>query len=136
MASLAGGGSVINSNPAFSSVLTVSPTGTANTFSGMIQGGGTLGTLALVLNGNGTEVLSGANSYLGRTTVAAGTLIVTSPAALPDSGGLTIGAGSSLIFDSSASGASLALAVPEPGTIALLIVTGIAAALLSKREKQ
>ena len=97
--SLSGGGSVINSNQAFASVLTVSSTGTASTFSGTIRGGGSLGAVAFVLSG-GTETLSGINTYTGGTTVAAGTLIVTTPAALPDKANLIVGAGGTTIFNS------------------------------------
>jgi autotransporter-associated beta strand protein len=67
------GGSVINSSSA-ASVLTLSPSGGSTTFSGMIQGGGTLGTISLVTSGSGTQVLAGSNTYTGGTTVAAGTL--------------------------------------------------------------
>ena len=70
-----GGGSIINSNSA-ASVLTLSPTGGSTTFSGAIQGGGTLGTIGLVINGSGTQVLGGSNSYTGATTIIQGKLVV------------------------------------------------------------
>ncbi len=85
MASLAdggGGGSVINSNTAAASLI-LSPSGGASTFSGSIEGGGTLGTISLVMNGIGTQVLAGSNSYTGPTTVESGTLLATTTAALP-----------------------------------------------------
>ncbi|MEI8372586.1 MAG: autotransporter-associated beta strand repeat-containing protein [Planctomycetota bacterium] len=72
---LAGGGSIINSNMV-ASTLTVSPTGGKATFSGMIQGGGTLGTISLVISGSGTQVLSGTNTYTGGTVVNGGKLVV------------------------------------------------------------
>jgi autotransporter-associated beta strand protein len=137
IASLSGGGSVINSNPTFPSTLTLSSTSGSTTFSGMIRGGGALGTFALVMSSNGTEVLSGSNTYTGGTTVAAGKLIVTSPAALPDRGDLNIGAASTLIFGSPIidsppiplpQSAAPAAVVPEPGALALLIAAGLAAA--------
>ncbi len=134
VASLSGGGSVINSNTAFASVLTVSATGTSSIFGGSIRGGGSLGTVAFVLSG-GTETFSGVNTYTGGTTVPAGTLIVTTPAALPDKGSLSIGAASALVFGASAIGSSAAAsAVPEPSTLALLMAAGIAAAAFRRRK--
>jgi autotransporter-associated beta strand protein len=70
-----GGGSIINSNSA-ASVLTLSGTNGSTTFSGMIQGGGSLGTISLVMSGSGTQVLAGGNSYTGSTTVNGGVLKV------------------------------------------------------------
>ncbi|MGA2063424.1 MAG: autotransporter-associated beta strand repeat-containing protein [Thermoguttaceae bacterium] len=71
------GGSIINSNSA-ASLLTLTPSGGSTTFSGMIQGGGGAppgsGAISLVVNGSGTQVLAGSNTYTGGTTVAAGTL--------------------------------------------------------------
>lgn len=137
VASLSGGGSIVNSDLAFPSVLTLSPSGGSSTFSGAIRGGGTLGTLALVLDGSGTEVLSGTNTFTGGTTVDAGTLIIADAAALP-SGNLTVGAASALAFGPVASNspatafpptnASSVSPVPEPGTLALLLAAGTAAA--------
>ena len=66
------GGSIINSNTS-ASVLTLSPTGGSTTFSGMIQGGGTLGTISLVMSGSGTQVLAGSLLGPGSLTVNAGT---------------------------------------------------------------
>ena len=80
------------------SVLTVSPTG-SSIFSGSIQGSGTLGTISLVMNGPGTQVLAGSNSYTGGTTINAGTLLATSPASLPGystSATVTVGSGATL----------------------------------------
>ncbi len=87
---------------------------------------------ALSLTDAGTLVSSGtANSYTGGTYVDEGTLYVTNSSALPDGTSLTVGAGGVFVFDPSVSGApSLAVsrgdvvaAVPEPGTIALLLAT-------------
>ena len=130
-----GGGSIINSNTAAMAVLTISPTGTTTNYSGSILSGGTNGAITLVLDGNGTQVLSGDNTYSGGTWVEAGTLILNDGAALPDGSSLTVGAGGTFIFDPSVAGSpamglsrdSLApstagvAAVPEPGTLALLI---------------
>ena len=60
-------GPVVNSG--FSGTLTVAPTGTS-LYSGSIQGGYT----NLAVNGVGTQVLAGSNTYNGATTVTAGTL--------------------------------------------------------------
>ncbi len=137
VASLSGGGSVVNSDRAFPSVLTLSPSGGSSTFSGTIRGGGTLGALALVLDGSGTEVLSGTNSYTGDTTVDAGTLIIADAAALPDGGNLIVGAAGASMFgsvagSSSTDDASAASAVPEPETLALLLAAGIVAAVVRR----
>ena len=45
-----------------------------NSFSGLIAGGGTLGTVNLVISGSGTQILAGANTYTGATTISSGTL--------------------------------------------------------------
>ena len=90
-ASPGNGGSVINSSQALSSILVISPSGGSATFSGQIEGGGSLGTLALVMSGSGVQVLAGANTYTGGTFVAAGTLEVVSSAAILDGSSLTVG---------------------------------------------
>jgi autotransporter-associated beta strand protein len=97
--------------------------------------------LGLTKLGDNTLILTGSNTYSGGTTVIAGTLDVASYAALPDGSSLTVGAGAALNFDSSpdsapsytapshsASPPTVAAAVPEPGTMALLSVAGIVAA--------
>ena len=91
-------------------------------------------TLTLGGDGSGELILSGSNSYTGGTIVASGTLAVTAAAALPEGSSLTIGAGGTFIFDPTASAAPLSVdsaarivqAVPEPGTLALLLAAGIA----------
>jgi autotransporter-associated beta strand protein len=82
------------------------------------------GSYSLTMSGTGgTLILSGSDSYTGGTFVTAGTLVVTTPAALPEGSSLTVGAGGTLIFDPMASTSSPAIsAVPEPSTIALLVV--------------
>ena len=84
------GGNIINSGIRPPLSLTLSPTGGSTTFSGMIQGGGTLGTIGLVISGSGTQVLAGSNSYTGGTTVKSGRLAVDGSLASPVSvsGGL------------------------------------------------
>jgi autotransporter-associated beta strand protein len=88
------GGSIINSNTGAATALTLSPTGGSTTFSGMIQGGSTLGTISLVISGSGTQVLAGTNTYSGGTTVGAGKLVVSGSlgnTAVTVSGGATLG---------------------------------------------
>ncbi|MGA2066341.1 MAG: autotransporter-associated beta strand repeat-containing protein, partial [Thermoguttaceae bacterium] len=77
------GGSVVNSNTGSASLLTLSPTdGATHTFSGLIAGGGSYGTIGLVMNGTGTQVLAGANTFTGGTTISAGTLALGNSLAL------------------------------------------------------
>ena len=79
--------------------------------SGSITGAG-----KLTLDQPGTVILTGANAYSGGTVVAAGTLIVPTPAAIPADTCLVIGAGGNLVFDpkspAAASAASAASALP------------------------
>jgi autotransporter-associated beta strand protein len=90
------GGSIINSGTA-TSVLTLSPSGGSTTFSGMIQGGGALGRISLVMGGSGTQLLSGSNTYTGTTTISQGELVVDGSLISPvtiQSGGTLGGSGS------------------------------------------
>jgi autotransporter-associated beta strand protein len=122
-------GVVINSASSTPVVLTIAATG-AETFGGMIEGGGTLGAISLVLSGTGELVLSGTNTYMGGTTVDSGTLVLASPAALADGSSLAVGQGASSLFAPAIAGVAVAAplagssavtAVPEPGTLALLL---------------
>ena len=70
---LAGNGTV-DTVSGGSPILTVGNNDNSGTFSGSLQN--TAGTLALTKNGNGTQTLSGANTYTGATTLNAGTLAV------------------------------------------------------------
>jgi len=102
---------------------------------GSISGAG----MALAKTGIGTLVLSGTNTYDGGTEVMAGTLIVTSDTALLDGSSLIVGGGGRFIFDPSAAGAPVsnsaaAVAVPEPGTLALFIAGAALAATYRKRR--
>ena len=64
------GGSVINSVTVATALLTFSPTSSSSTFSGQILSGGSNGAIGLAMNGNGTQVLAGSNTYSGGTTIA------------------------------------------------------------------
>ena len=66
------GGTVTNSGGTLAT-LTVAPSGgSPTTFSGVIQDGNA--PTALTINGNGPQVLAGANTFSGPTTLTAGTL--------------------------------------------------------------
>ena len=104
------------------------------------------GTGSLSLDGPGTLILGGSDSYTGGTRVTAGTLIVTSSSSMADNTNLNVAGGGTFIFDPSviaapAAGAATAAAapagaVPEPGTLALLSVVGIAAAAAAWRRRK
>ncbi len=120
------GGSIINSGST-ASTLTLSPSGVSTTFSGMIQGGGALGAIGLVMSGSGTQVLVGSNTYTGPTTINAGKLVVNGSLVSPvtvNNGGMLGGSGS-LSSVTVASGGSLSPgATPTPmyvsGSLSLL----------------
>ena len=62
----------------------------------MIQGGGTLGTINLVKNGSGAEVVSGSNTYAGPTMINQGEMFVDGSLVSPvtvNSGGTLGGTG-------------------------------------------
>ena len=99
------------------------------TISGQIVGSG-----PLLKDGGGTLILSGSDTYSGGTTIDAGTLYVTSSAALPGETSLTVGPGGTFVFDPSASPALAGFpsvgavpsppavaAVPEPSSLALAL---------------
>ena len=127
------GGNIVNSNAATPSVLVVSPSSGSSTFSGQIEGGDGLGAIELLKAGAGTLVLSGSNSYTGGTTVAAGAMVDTATDVLPAGMPLAIGAGGTFLFDPTAGGSPAAgladnlFAVPEPGTIALILAAACGA---------
>jgi autotransporter-associated beta strand protein len=87
--------------------------------------------------GAGTLVLSGTNSYAGGTTVNAGILDLASRSAIPDGSSLSVGSATSLFAYAAAAGAmsaSVATAVPEPRTIALLLMSTISLAFAMYRK--
>ena len=61
----------------------------------------------LIKVGSGRVTLSGTNTYMGGTIVAAGTLLINVVGALPTGTSLTIGAGGTFIFDPSQAASSL-----------------------------
>ena len=78
--------------------LVVSSSGSL-TLGGNVSDGGL--AKSLTLDGGGTLILSGTNSYGGGTEVNAGTLILASSSAIANGTSLTVGAGGALIFDPS-----------------------------------
>ena len=91
---------------------------------------------SLTLNGPGTLILSGTNSYTGGTNVRPARYALPTPA-LPEGTSLTVGAGGAFIFDASAADAQSAVVspaaiatdrattVPEPGMLGLLAAGGV-----------
>ena len=67
----AGAGGTVTTSASAAVALTLTPNATT-TFSGVIQNGN--GLMSLTLNGAGTQVLAGGNTYTGATTITAGTL--------------------------------------------------------------
>jgi autotransporter-associated beta strand protein len=117
--------------------------GSSLAVSGDISDDGGQRSLTLDGDGSGLLILSGSNTYGGGTIVHAGTLIAASAAALRDGTSLTVGEGASSLFAPAVAGPSLAaspagvVAVPEPGTLMLLVAAlGSAMACLrfSKRS--
>jgi hypothetical protein len=109
-----GTGAAITSNLIYDSA-------SASTYQGTLAGAANSLT---VNNPAAILVLSGSNSYQGGTNVLAGSLVVTSRAAIRDGTSLTVGAATAFapVVSSNQDAASVTatFAVPEPGTIALL----------------
>jgi autotransporter-associated beta strand protein len=105
--------------------------------SGQIQGV----DKSLTKSDGGLLLLSNAqNTYSGGTIVTGGLVLVTNAGALPAGGSLTIGAGAAVELDIGITGtppvarARSVAAVPEPGTLALVVAAVIAVAALSSRR--
>ncbi len=97
------------------------------TISGSVSGVGVLTKI-----GSGRLVLTGDNTE-NDAVVESGTLILASPAAMEEGASLTVGAAGTLILNSAKASALIDLTgdavvdpVPEPGTLALLIVGAVA----------
>ena len=91
----------------------------------------------------GTLILSGSDGYTGGTFVTAGTLEVTTVAALPGGSSLTIGANAAFVLDPAGTAAPLAASpagsvapVPEPGTLVLLLAGAMLAVFAAWRQRK
>ncbi len=136
---LAGGTHIVNAPVVLGDNLVVTGSGTLE-FSNSSSIAETGGQRSLNMSGaGGILILSGTDTYSGGTIVTAGTLALTSAAALPEATSLTIGAGGTLVFDPLAvvsgqqSAAQVVSAVPEPGALAMLI-SGVAGALIATQR--
>jgi autotransporter-associated beta strand protein len=115
-------GTVQNALAASTSTITVGDGDASTDFGGVLRNNaGTGGTLALVKTGNGTQTLSGINTYTGDTLVSAGTLLVNGQlgnTSVTVAGAATIGGdgviGGALHFDA---GAKFAFDVNQTLTI-------------------
>ncbi|MGO9113898.1 MAG: fibronectin type III domain-containing protein [Thermoguttaceae bacterium] len=96
-----------------SSVTVLPASGSQLTISGGITGAG-----ALTVDNQGTVVLSGANDYIGGTTVSTGTLILANSTAIAANTSLTVGAGASMMFASSADATPSSVATTATPVIA------------------
>jgi len=116
------------------------------TLSGVISGGGDL-----LKTGPGNLILSGSNNSFGGTVVESGLLTVTTIGALPTNESLEIDAGGTFVFDPDAAQNSDSLpalsggatapaaglaAVPEPGTLVLLLAALWSAAACRRFSKR
>ena len=90
------GGAVTNSGTT-ASVLTLSATGGAATFSGAIQDGNA--PVSLVMAGSAVQVLAGSNTYSGATTISSGTLQIGNGGSGEYLASPTIGNSGALVFN-------------------------------------
>ena len=84
---------IVTNSVTGASVLTVGGGDATATFAGKIQDGAAGKTLAITKTGLGTQTLSGVNTYIGGTTVNAGTLLWSGANNLPTTGTLQVNAG-------------------------------------------
>ncbi len=108
------GTGIVTSSVPGAATLTVGADNDSGSFSGVIQNGS--GTVALTKTGTGTETLTGANSYRGPTTIAAGTLQVGNGGTTGALGTGSIVVNAALVFDLT-SIATVANAVTGTGSL-------------------
>jgi autotransporter-associated beta strand protein len=101
------------------------------TYRGNISGG-----IDLTNSGAGMLTLTGTNSYSGGTYVDNGTIVANSSSALPDNGNLWVGANARSMLPTAVvpSMAEAATAVPEPGSIALLVAASFGVGIACRRR--
>jgi fibronectin-binding autotransporter adhesin len=73
-ASPGSGGLIVNSAASTPAALTLNLAGSSTTFSGVIGGDTGANPISLTVAGSGLQVLAGANTYYGATTISGGTL--------------------------------------------------------------
>ena len=103
---------------------------TLNVTGDLVPTSGANNTGGIIKTGPGMMVLSGSNTYTGSTTVNDGTLVVQYPDSLLDGSNVSVGdpallhefAGAISAQAGGANASSAAVPVPEPGTLALLVV--------------
>ncbi len=94
---------------------------TANiTYRGDISGG-----IGLTQNGSGTLLLTGSNTYTGGTYVPNGIVVIDGSSAIPDNGNVylgNMGEFGMMVPGAVPSAGTASVAVPEPGSLALLLL--------------
>jgi autotransporter-associated beta strand protein len=91
--------------------------------------------LDLAKLGPNTLVLSGTNTYTGNTVISNGVLDVLNPWSLPNGTNLSVGSAASQLFTAPVVPvASEVVAVPEPGTLVLIVTLASAAWFVRRRE--
>ena len=123
--------------------LTVGNGDATSTFSGTLQNSnGIYGiTLALTKVGSGALTLTGTNTYIGGTTVLDGTLIAANNEAIEDGTNLYVGSAAGLsmfggVVPAAAAASPTVASVPEPGTLALLVVAFLGSAVAYRRFRR
>ncbi len=141
---LSGSGGIVDPGSGTLNLSFAPPSGVSSTYGGSILDGG--GLISLLKTGSGTTELSGSNTYSGGTTVSVGTLIVTSPNAILDGSSLTVGNAGSFapivpdlvvpdIPSTQIQMAASVASVPEPATLALLLVGALGIAVVALRRR-
>jgi autotransporter-associated beta strand protein len=120
--------------------LTGGPTFSPAAGATLILSGEVSGPFAITMSGPGQLILSNANNSYGSTYVSAGTLVVTSSGALPTGTNLTVGQQATSFFPTAASSPDASLsggltAVPEPGTLTLLIAAVVAGLCVWRKRR-
>lgn len=90
------GSGVVISNSAAATLTVGSGNEASAVFSGVLKNGTSGSVLSLVKTGTGTQTLSGKSTYTGTTAINQGTLIIGTTNALPTTGAVTIGSGTTV----------------------------------------